>query len=173
MRRQETSGLRWSKENKQQKLYFCLLFGTMFLHSSHGSSYSSAPACWWREKTNYSIYLYSNGEDKRSYYVDGTCQLHQLLYVADHILKSKSCFYNPQLESDMEVTNGLNNCMKRLVPRKQKLNSLDIYWAAKLEKGKNPPGVQQLHKYLRKNRIVVSIPNRSVEQSTPKNATVG
>ncbi|XP_027351140.1 uncharacterized protein LOC113862240 [Abrus precatorius] len=45
-----------------------------------------------------------------------TCQLHRLLHAAGHILNLKLYYDNPQIEFDLEGTNGLYDCIKRLVP---------------------------------------------------------
>jgi len=46
-----------------------------------------------------------------------TCQLHRPLHVG-HFLNLEFFYSNPDMEYDLEVTNGLYECIKRLVPRK-------------------------------------------------------
>jgi len=46
------------------------------------------------------------------------CQLHRPLHAASHFLNPKFYYSNLEMEYDLEVTNGLYACIKRLVPSK-------------------------------------------------------
>jgi len=48
----------------------------------------------------------------------GTCQLHHPLHVASHFLNPEFFYSNLDMEYDLEVTNGLYDCIRRLVPSK-------------------------------------------------------
>ncbi|XP_027915193.1 uncharacterized protein LOC114174556 [Vigna unguiculata] len=45
-----------------------------------------------------------------------TCQLHRPLHAAGHFLNPEFFYSNPDMEYDLEVTNGLYDCIRRLVP---------------------------------------------------------
>jgi len=47
-----------------------------------------------------------------------TCQLHRPLHVAGHFFNLEFFFSNPDMEYDLEVTNGLYDYIRRLVPSK-------------------------------------------------------
>lgn len=47
------------------------------------------------------------------------CQLHRPLHAAGHFLNPEYYYGNPALEFDLEVTNGLYECIKRLVPSRE------------------------------------------------------
>jgi len=47
-----------------------------------------------------------------------TCQLHRPLHAAGHFLNPKFYCSNPKMEYNLEVTNRLYACIKRLVPTK-------------------------------------------------------
>ena len=47
-----------------------------------------------------------------------TCQLHRPLHTAGHFLNPEFYYSNPKMEYDLEVTNELYACIKRLVPSK-------------------------------------------------------
>ncbi|XP_068490461.1 uncharacterized protein [Phaseolus vulgaris] len=47
-----------------------------------------------------------------------TCQLHRPLHTAGHFLNPEFYYSNPEMEYDLEVTNGFYACIKRLVPSK-------------------------------------------------------
>lgn len=46
------------------------------------------------------------------------CQLHRPLHAAGHFLNPAFYYSNPDMEYDLEVTNGSYPCIKRLVPCK-------------------------------------------------------
>ena len=46
------------------------------------------------------------------------CQLHRPLHVVGHFLNREFFYSNPDIEYDLEVTNGLYDCIRRLVPSK-------------------------------------------------------
>ncbi|WOL07425.1 hypothetical protein Cni_G16166 [Canna indica] len=62
------------------------------------------------------------------------CQLHRPLHAAGHFLNPEFYYANPLLEFDLKVTNGLYECIKRLVPsrevQQQILIELPIYKAS-------------------------------------------
>ncbi|XP_027911484.1 uncharacterized protein LOC114170198 [Vigna unguiculata] len=62
------------------------------------------------------------------------CQLHLPLHAAGHFLNPEFFYSNPNMEYDLEVTNGLYDCIRRLVPSKdvqQKiLTELPLYKSA-------------------------------------------
>ena len=62
------------------------------------------------------------------------CQLDRRLHVAGHFLNPMLFYSNPDMEYDLEVTNGLYDCIKRLVPSKdvqqKNLTDLHIYKSA-------------------------------------------
>ena len=47
-----------------------------------------------------------------------TCQLHRPLHTVGHLLNLEFFYSNLKMEYDLEVTNGLYDCIRRLVPRK-------------------------------------------------------
>ncbi|XP_027357050.1 uncharacterized protein LOC113866362 [Abrus precatorius] len=53
-----------------------------------------------------------------------TCQLHCPLHAAGHILNPEFYYDNPQIEFDLEVTDGLYDCIKRLVPSRDVQQSI-------------------------------------------------
>ncbi|KAJ1410141.1 Ribonuclease H-like superfamily [Sesbania bispinosa] len=53
-----------------------------------------------------------------------TCQLHRPLHAAGHFFNPEFFYDNPQLEFDLEVTDGLYDCIKRLVPSKDVQQSI-------------------------------------------------
>jgi len=57
-----------------------------------------------------------------------TCQLHRPLHAAGHFLNLEFYYSNPEMEYDLEVTNGLYACIKRLVPSKdvQQKNLIEL-----------------------------------------------
>jgi len=60
-----------------------------------------------------------------------TCQLHRPLHAAGHFLNLEFFYSNLNMEYDLEVTNGLYDCIKRLVPSKdvqqKNLTELPLY----------------------------------------------
>jgi len=63
-----------------------------------------------------------------------TCQLHRPLHAADHFLNPEFYYSNPDMEFDIEITNELYDCIRRLVQTKdvqQKiLSELPLYKSA-------------------------------------------
>jgi len=63
-----------------------------------------------------------------------TCQLHRPLHAAGHFLNSEFYYSNPEMDYDLEVTKGLYDYIKILVPSKdvqQKiLSELPLYKSA-------------------------------------------
>jgi len=47
-----------------------------------------------------------------------TCQLYRPLHAASHFLNPEFYYSNPDMEFDIEITNGLYDCIRRLVPTK-------------------------------------------------------
>jgi len=47
-----------------------------------------------------------------------TCQLHRPLHTVGHLLNLEFFYSNLKMEYDLEVTNGLYDCIRRLVPGK-------------------------------------------------------
>jgi len=47
-----------------------------------------------------------------------TCKLHRPLHAAGHFLNLELFYSNPDMEYDLEVTNGLYDCIRWLVPSK-------------------------------------------------------
>jgi len=139
-----TSYLRKPRGGRLQKLFLCLPFGIksyllsrswLILFKSYmGYIYEAM------EKAKEIIMKsFNNDESKYNYLftiIDNrwTCQLNRPLHAASHFLNLEFFYSNPDMEYNLEVTNGLYDCIKRLVPSKDAqhffLTKLPLYKSA-------------------------------------------